>query len=123
MCVLCIPQLALQPAGFGGPVTRETACFDVINITPTQNLAQHFCDYCHKIVRSVYSKSSFTRRLMKLREYLKLNNLTISAFADQIEYSRPHLSRVLTGKLKLGKKLARDIEKATNGQVKAHEIV
>ena len=60
---------------------------------------------------------------MNLREYLKQNNLTISAFADQIEYNRSHLSLVLSGERKAGKKLSRDIERATNGQVKAHEIV
>jgi transcriptional regulator with XRE-family HTH domain len=60
---------------------------------------------------------------MDLREYLFRNNLHLSDFAKIVNYSRQHVSGVMHGTIKPGKKLAEAIEKATNGEVKAEELL
>lgn len=60
---------------------------------------------------------------MQLKEYLRLNGLRIKDFAELLGYSRTHMNEVMLGRRKLPKKLSNAIERATNGQVKADEIV
>jgi hypothetical protein len=60
---------------------------------------------------------------MDLREYLFRNELHVSDFAKTVNYSRQHLSGVIHGTIKPGRKLAEAIEKATNGEVKAEELL
>jgi len=59
---------------------------------------------------------------MDLKEYLYQKRMTITQFGELIDFSRTHLSQVMNGNLKAGRKLVRAIEKATNGEVKASEI-
>lgn len=60
---------------------------------------------------------------MKLRDYLYHNRITITEFAQVLDYSRGHLTSVVNGKLRPSKKLARQIEKNTNGQVTVQELL
>jgi len=60
---------------------------------------------------------------MKLKIYLVLNNMSITDFSKNLRYSRDHLSRVINGTKRASKKLAEDIEKATNGEVKIEEVL
>lgn len=59
---------------------------------------------------------------MKLREYLFVNRISVKEFSKSVDYSRTHLSGVVNGKLKPSKKLARAIEKATQGEVSIEEL-
>lgn len=60
---------------------------------------------------------------MNLRDYLHFNRITVTEFAKTVDYSRGHLASIVNGKLKPSKKLARQIEKATNGQVTIEELL
>lgn len=60
---------------------------------------------------------------MDLREYLFRKRLTVTEFSKELEYSRTHLSEIVNGKRKVGKRLAKDIEKATNGEVTIAELM
>jgi transcriptional regulator with XRE-family HTH domain len=59
---------------------------------------------------------------MNLKEYLYLKKVTIKDLSELLDYSRPHLSGVVNGKLKPSRKLARAIQKYTNGEVTMEEI-
>lgn len=56
---------------------------------------------------------------MDLKIYLVKNRLSVSEFAEMIDYSRPHLSAVIHGRQLPSPKLARIIERVTGGKVKA----
>lgn len=58
---------------------------------------------------------------MELKLYLVKNRMTIKEFADMIEYSRPHLSGVISGKFNPSPRLIKMIQEATNGQVKVSD--
>jgi DNA-binding transcriptional regulator YdaS (Cro superfamily) len=60
---------------------------------------------------------------MKLKIYLVLKKMSITEFSKILRCSRDHLSRVANGTKRSSKKLAEDIEKATNGEVKVEEIL
>lgn len=60
---------------------------------------------------------------MKLRKYLWDNELCMSTFAKKIGYSRTYLSQVMSGKVKPGKRCARDIEVGTGGVITAAELL
>lgn len=60
---------------------------------------------------------------MDLREYLFRKKIHVSDFAKVVNYSRQHLYGVISGKLRAGKKLADAIEKATEGAVKAKDLL
>jgi plasmid maintenance system antidote protein VapI len=60
---------------------------------------------------------------VNLRDYLYHNRISVTEFAKNIDYSRGHLTSIINGKLRPSKKLARQIEKATNGEVKAEELL
>jgi DNA-binding transcriptional regulator YdaS (Cro superfamily) len=59
---------------------------------------------------------------MDLREYLFRKRISLTEFSEQIGYARTYMSGVVNGK-KPGKKLAKAIEKATNGQVTVDELL
>jgi hypothetical protein len=59
---------------------------------------------------------------MKLRQYFKSTGIKISWFADQIEYSRSHLSNIMAGRHKPLPRLMKLIEKMTNGKVTAKDF-
>tara|TARA_R110000868_G_scaffold35874_3_gene128021 strand:- start:180 stop:392 length:213 start_codon:yes stop_codon:yes gene_type:complete len=60
---------------------------------------------------------------MQLRIYLTLKGMTITDFAKRLNYSRAQISKVMSGIYKAGNKLARLIEKETNGFVTAEEVL
>lgn len=61
--------------------------------------------------------------MMKLREYLFYNSISVKAFSQIIGCTRVHLSEVIHGRRKAGKRLAKDIERATEGKVTTKEIL
>jgi len=60
---------------------------------------------------------------MKLKVYLVLKKISITDFSKQLRCSRDHLSRVANGSKRASKRLAKDIEEATKGEVTAEEII
>lgn len=60
---------------------------------------------------------------MDLREYLFRKRITVTEFSNLIDYSRTHISEIMHGSRKPGKKVIRIIEKATNGEVKAEDLM
>ncbi len=64
-----------------------------------------------------------TGKKMDLKEYLYQKRMTITQFCEFVEYSRTHLSQVINGSLKPGKKLLKTIEKGTGGQVTAQDLL
>jgi len=61
--------------------------------------------------------------MVSLREFLFYEEKSITEFAKELEVSRNYLSQIALGHLKPSKRLARDIEKFTNGKVKAEELL
>lgn len=60
---------------------------------------------------------------MKLKLYLAENRMTIKEFCEKIGYSRNQISGIVNEKLKPSIRLAKVIEEATNGEVKAEELL
>lgn len=60
---------------------------------------------------------------MNLREYLFHHRLKITAFAHRIEYGPGYVTEIINGTKKPGKKFAKAVEKATNGEVKAEDLL
>lgn len=60
---------------------------------------------------------------MNLKEYLFLHRISVSEFSHKIKCNRSYFSRLINGHVKPGKRLAEDIEQATNGEVTAEELL
>ncbi len=60
---------------------------------------------------------------MDLRTYLFINRLTSKSFAESIDYSGSQVAAIAQGRRKPGRKLARAIERATNSQVTAEQLL
>lgn len=60
---------------------------------------------------------------MDLREYLFRHRISVKDFSERINYARAYISDIVNGGKKPGKKLAAIIEKATNGEVLAEELL
>lgn len=60
---------------------------------------------------------------MDLRDYLYLKRMTVQQFSELLGYSRNHISGIINGRLKPNKRLAKNIELATNGEVTAQELL
>lgn len=60
---------------------------------------------------------------MDLREYLFRKRITVKEFSETLDYTRTHLSQIINGNRSPSKRLARSIEKATNGEVTAEELL
>lgn len=60
---------------------------------------------------------------MKLIEYVFRNKMTIGTLADRIGYNRSYLSEVMHGHRVAGKKLAKALEKETEGFITAQELL
>ena len=60
---------------------------------------------------------------MDLREYLFRKRISIVKFSKNLDCSRDHISRIIHGKLKPGKRLAADIERLTDGEVTTQELL
>jgi hypothetical protein len=54
---------------------------------------------------------------MNLRVYLATNEMTLKDFSTQVNYNSRYLSLILNGHKIPGKKLAKQIENITGGQV------
>jgi hypothetical protein len=54
---------------------------------------------------------------MELIEYLKEKNISIQCFANKVDYTREHMSKVVNGKSKPSEKLKRQISRLTKGLV------
>lgn len=61
--------------------------------------------------------------IMELKKYLFLKRINITEFSEKIEISRSYLSAIANGKLIPSRKIARQIERATEGEVTAKEIL
>ncbi len=59
---------------------------------------------------------------MELRRYLFENRIKVCEFAKQVDYAPATISMIINGRQKIGRKLARNIEKITNGMVTAEEV-
>jgi transcriptional regulator with XRE-family HTH domain len=55
---------------------------------------------------------------MKLKVYLATMDMTLKDLSRQLDCNFSYLSRIMNGKIVPGKRLAKDIEHITNGQVK-----
>ncbi len=60
---------------------------------------------------------------MNLLEYLNTKTLSVLEFSHTLDHSRAHISGVVNGRLKPSRKLARRIEKETNGEVTMEELL
>lgn len=60
---------------------------------------------------------------MNLRDFLYINKIKVMDFAKSVDISRQHLSEIINGKVKPGRRLAKDIEIVTNGCVTAEELL
>lgn len=60
---------------------------------------------------------------MKLREYLFFKQLTIKELSEKIGYSADHISGYLSGRLRISKRLAEKIAKATNNEISVEELM
>ena len=60
---------------------------------------------------------------MNLKEYLFLHRISVGDFAQKIKCNRSYFSRLINGHVRPGRRLAEDIEQATNGQVTAEELL
>lgn len=60
---------------------------------------------------------------MKLRDYLHFERIQSKKFANQLEYSPVHIRNVINEKLIPSLRLAKLIEKATNGKVSIADLI
>lgn len=60
--------------------------------------------------------------MTKLKEYLFYKNITITDFAKLAGMSRAYMSKITLGLERPSKLLAREIERLTNGEVKAEDM-
>lgn len=60
---------------------------------------------------------------MKLRDYLIDKGITQEIFAERLDIGRSHLSCVIKGTRNASKKMAKNIEKETNGVISKEEIL
>lgn len=59
---------------------------------------------------------------MDLKEYLFKHRITVKEFSERVNYARGYISSVVNGK-KPGRILAEMIEKITNGEIKAKDLL
>jgi|HubBroStandDraft_2_1064218.scaffolds.fasta_scaffold85283_2 plasmid maintenance system antidote protein VapI len=60
---------------------------------------------------------------MNIREYLDENGISVTDFADILEYSRTHVNLVIMGHSKPGIKMIKKIINITGGKVSAEELM
>lgn len=61
--------------------------------------------------------------MTSLKEYLFYKGISITDFAKEVGASRNYISQISLGKLKPSKFLAKEIERLTNGEVTAEELL
>ena len=62
-------------------------------------------------------------RKYDLKEHLYQSRMTVTQFADKIQASRSYMSNIINGKMKPGKRLAKDIEIETKGLILAEDLL
>jgi DNA-binding transcriptional regulator YdaS (Cro superfamily) len=65
---------------------------------------------------------------MKLREYLykkkySPERMSLKTFAESIELSATHISSYISGRNRMSRKVAKAIERVTNGEVTAQDVM
>lgn len=60
---------------------------------------------------------------MNLRDYLHFERIKIKHFSDALELSSSHIRNYIHGRNRLSRKVARAIERITNGKVTAKQIM
>ena len=60
---------------------------------------------------------------MNLRDWLVEKQIQHVEFAETLNIGRAHLSSIVSGARRAGKKLARNIEKATRGDIRAADVL
>lgn len=61
--------------------------------------------------------------MSKLREYLFYKQKTVTDFAKELMVSRSYMNRIVGGKIKPSRLLAKEIERHTNGEVTAEDLL
>jgi DNA-binding transcriptional regulator YdaS (Cro superfamily) len=61
--------------------------------------------------------------MVSLREYLFYSKISVTDFARNLEVSRSYLNQIVLENMKPSKRLAKDIEEATNGKVTVKELL
>ena len=61
--------------------------------------------------------------MTKLKIYLFYKNISVAAFARELRMSRTYLNRIVAGKIIPSRRLAEDIERKTNGEVKLMDML
>jgi len=59
---------------------------------------------------------------MNLKEYLFFKRMPVTEFSQIMDYSRTHISAVISGKANASRKLSERIEKFTEGEIKASDL-
>lgn len=62
-------------------------------------------------------------RKYDLKEHLYQKRMTITEFAEKVNATRPYISSIINGRYKPGKRLAMDIERATDGLITAESLM
>jgi transcriptional regulator with XRE-family HTH domain len=60
---------------------------------------------------------------MNLRDYLYLKRMSVTEFSKLVDHSRNYISMIINGKHIPSKKLAKNIERITEGQVTIEELL
>jgi len=58
-----------------------------------------------------------------LREFLFYSGISVTEFAKDLMISRSYLNQIVLGHLQPSKRLAREIERLTQGKVKSEELL
>lgn len=59
----------------------------------------------------------------QLKDYLYKKRITINEFSKSLGYSRNHISGIINGQTKITIRLAKDIERTTNGEVTVENLL
>ncbi len=58
-----------------------------------------------------------------LKKYLFFKEMSITNFAKELKVTRAYMNRIVRGKIKPSRLLAEEIERRTNGEVKAEDLL
>lgn len=60
---------------------------------------------------------------MNLEEFIGKRHVNVTKLAESIGYSRVHVQGVINGKYRAGKKLIKALEIASDGKIKAEDLL
>lgn len=60
---------------------------------------------------------------MDLYVYLAMKRISVTDFAKKLMVSRSYFNQIVVGRMKPSKRLAKDIEEATKGEVTVEELL